>query len=110
MLDRRGALRPVLEALPERAAVATIADEIEEVYGRCASWLVLAQHVAPRGEILRVWDALGHVQRHLPWGLACSPTRTEHWLTPSRRAEHKLPSDVPAELFAEVDAALSITT
>ena len=44
VLDRRGALRAVLESLPERPTVPTTGSEIEELCGRFANWLVLANH------------------------------------------------------------------
>jgi hypothetical protein len=47
VLDRRGALRPVLESLPERAAVPASAAEIEELCGRFVNWLILAHHACP---------------------------------------------------------------
>lgn len=98
VVDRRGALRPVLESLPERPAVPASHGEIDELCGRFANWLVLAHHVASRGEWLRAWDALAHVQRHLLWMARLVAGRTEHWLTPSRCAEHELPPDLLAEL------------
>lgn len=98
VLDRRGALRPVLESLPERAAVPATAGEIEELCGQFANWLVLAHHVACRGEHLRAWDALGHAHRHLLWMARLITARTDHWLTPSRCAERELPPQVLAEL------------
>ena len=72
--------------------------EIDELCGRFANWLVLAHHVAGRGELLRARDALGHVQRHLLWMARLVAGRTEHWLTPSRCAERELPPDPLAEL------------
>jgi len=58
----------------------------------------LAHHVAARGETLRAWDAMGHAHRHLLWMARLVHDRTEHWLTPSRRAEVDLPDDVVREL------------
>lgn len=98
VVDRRGALRPVLESLAERAAVPASAAEIDELCGRFANWLVLAHHVACRGEQLRARDALAHVHRHLLWMARLVAGRTEHWLTPSRWAERELPHDLLAEL------------
>jgi lincosamide nucleotidyltransferase len=130
VVDRTGALRAALEAVPLTPALPDAA----EVCGRFANWLVLAHHVAARGEALRTADALGHVQRHLLWMARLVESSTEHWLTPSRLAERELsPSiraridvtspaaawrsgralwlelgcPVPAALFAELDAALS---
>jgi lincosamide nucleotidyltransferase len=98
VLDRRDALRSALESLPERAAAPATADEIEQLCGRFANWLVLAHHVSRRGEHLRAWDALAHVHRHLLWMARLVTTSTDHWLTPSRCAERELPPDVLAEL------------
>jgi lincosamide nucleotidyltransferase len=68
--------------------------QAESLCGRFANWLVLAHHVASRGETLRAWDAIGHVHRHLLRMARLVERRTEHWLTPSRRAEWELPAQV----------------
>jgi lincosamide nucleotidyltransferase len=39
---------------------------------------VLARHVAARGEYLRAWDALGHIQRHLLWMARLAEHRAVH--------------------------------
>jgi lincosamide nucleotidyltransferase B/F len=98
VLDRGGRLRPALESLPERAAAPYGGDEAERLCGRFANWLLLAHHVASRGETLRAWDAMGHVHRHLLWMARLVQNRTEHWLTPSRRAEAELPAHVVTDL------------
>jgi lincosamide nucleotidyltransferase len=59
VLDRRGTLRSALQSLPEHPAVPRNGEEIETVCGRLANWLILAHHLARRGEHLRAWDALG---------------------------------------------------
>ena len=94
VLDRTGALRRALEALPAQAGLPATAAEIDELCGRFANWLVLAHHVARRGELLRAVDALTHAQRHLLWMARLAEDRTQHWLTPSRSAETDLPADV----------------
>lgn len=101
VLDRGGRLRPALESLPERPAT----PDAETLCGRFANWLVLAHHVASRGETLRAWDALGHVHRHLLWMARLAEESTAHWLTPSRRAEAELPPPVVAELRRSTTAA-----
>jgi lincosamide nucleotidyltransferase len=98
VLDRQAQLRPAVESLPERAPVPQSGSEIETLCGRFANWLLLAHHVATRGETLRAWDALGHTHRHLLWMARLVHDRTEHWLTPSRQAEAELPDDVVIEL------------
>jgi lincosamide nucleotidyltransferase len=130
VVDRTGALRTALETVPSAPAL----PDAEEVCGRFANWLVLAHHVAARGEALRTADALWHVHRHLLWMARLVESSTEHWLTPSRLAEQELSASirsridatspaaawrsgralwlelgcpVPAALFAELDAALS---
>jgi lincosamide nucleotidyltransferase len=97
VLDRTGALRDVLTSLPERPAL----PDFEEVCGRFANWLVLAHHVASRGEALRAADALGHVQRHLLWMARLAEGSTGHWLTPSRLAEQEIRSTVEATTPSE---------
>ncbi|GAA0901364.1 hypothetical protein GCM10009557_77380 [Virgisporangium ochraceum] len=94
VVDRLGRLRPVLESLPEHPAPPSA----EDVCGRFANWLLLAHHVAARGEHLRAWDALGHVHRHLLWMARLAHGSTTHWLTPSRHAEVDLPAGFPADL------------
>lgn len=106
VLDRSATLRPALQSLPERPAVPGNGEEIETVCGRFANWLILAHHIALRGEHLRAWDALGHVQRHLLWLARLANGNTEHWLTPSRRAEAELPPLVLAELRHATAAAI----
>lgn len=98
VLDRSGTLRANLLSLPVRAAVPGRGEEIETLCGRFANWLVLAHHLACRGENLRAWDALGHVQRHLLWLARLTTGNIDHWLTPSRRAEAELPPQMLAEL------------
>lgn len=98
VLDRSGALRAALDSVPEQLAVPTDSDEIEMICGRFVNWLVLAHHVASRGETLRAWDALAHVHRHLLWMARLTEESTAHWLTPSRQAEAELPPSVVAAL------------
>jgi lincosamide nucleotidyltransferase len=94
VLDRTGALRRALESLPEQVRLPGTPAEIAELCGRFANWLVLAHHVAQRGELLRAVDALAHTQRHLLWMVRLAEGRTQHWLTPSRSAERDLPAAV----------------
>jgi lincosamide nucleotidyltransferase B/F len=98
VLDRSGALRPALESLTDRSAVPRTGEDVEALCGRFANWLVLAHHVAARGEILRAWDALGHVHRHLLWMARLAEDSTAHWMTPSRRIEAELPAGVVGQL------------
>jgi lincosamide nucleotidyltransferase len=105
VVDRSGALAPVLRALPERFAPPTGDREIDEYCDRFANWLVLAYHVAARGEWLRAWDALGHAQRHLLWMARLAERSTTHWLTPSRGAEADLSPATVAALRAATGAA-----
>jgi lincosamide nucleotidyltransferase len=105
VLDRSATLRPALQSLPEGPAVPSNGDEIETVCGRFANWLILAHHLARRGENLRAWDALGHVHRHLLWLARLTNGNTDHWLTPSRRAEAELPAQDLAELRSATAAA-----
>jgi lincosamide nucleotidyltransferase len=86
VLDRSGLLGPILRALPEHPALL----HVDLLSGRFANWVVLAHHVISRGEYLRGWDALGHVQRHLIWLTRLAEASTDHWLTPSRNAEAEL--------------------
>jgi lincosamide nucleotidyltransferase len=92
VVDRDGLLTPVLAALPERAPVPADPQEVAELCGRFANWLVLALHVTARGERLRAQDALGHAARHLLWMARLAEDSTAHWLTPSRAAEAELPA------------------
>jgi lincosamide nucleotidyltransferase len=95
VVDRTGELRRALESLPEQPVRP---GDPAEVAGRFANWLVLAGHVTARGEFLRAVDALAHVQRHLLWMARLAEGRTEHWLTPSRRAEEELPASLVAAI------------
>ena len=65
-------------------------DEVVALCGRFANCLVLAHHVAERGEIFRAVDALAHMQRHLLWMARLGEGWAHHWLTPSRCAEAEL--------------------
>lgn len=98
VVDREGLLRPVLESLPDRAALPAEPAEITDLCGRFANWLVLALHVTARGERLRAQDALGHAARHLLWMARLAEDSTAHWLTPSRAAEAELPARTVAAL------------
>ena len=104
VLDRTGDLRRALDALPERPALPGSAEEIDELCGRFANWLVLAHHVAQRGELLRAADALEHSRRHLLWMVRLAEHRTQHWLTPSRRAE----VDLPAEAVGAINRTTAV--
>jgi lincosamide nucleotidyltransferase len=104
ILDRTGTLRPTLDTLPERVATPATGEEIEMLCGRFANWLVLAHQVACRGERLRAWDALAQVNRHLLWMARLVAGNTDHWLTPSRRAEKELPPHMLAELLGSTGA------
>jgi lincosamide nucleotidyltransferase len=105
VLDRTATLRSALQSLPERPAVPGNGEEVETMCGRFANWLILAHHLAQRGENLRAWDALGHVQRHLLWLARLANGNTDHWLTPSRRAEAELPPQDLAQLRHATAAA-----
>ncbi|QUQ71955.1 hypothetical protein [Kutzneria sp. CA-103260] len=102
VVDRRGALTPVLEALPQRY---TPSEAITRYCDPFVNWLVLAHHLTARGEFLRAWDALGHLQRHLVWMARLAENATEHWLTPSRRAEAELSAEAVAGLRAATTEA-----
>ena len=103
VVDHTGALRQALEALPAQPSLPTTNAEIDALCGRFANWLVLAHHVSRRGELLRAFDALAHVHRHLLWMARLVEGRTDSWLTPSRRAE----SDLSAEAISSITAATS---
>ncbi|MBV1852677.1 hypothetical protein [Catellatospora tritici] len=105
VLDRTGALRQALTSLPDQPRLPETADEIEQLCGRFANWLVLAHHVRRRGELLRAVDALSHAQRHLLWLGRLADRSTEHWLTPSRCAESDLDADTITALHATVPTA-----
>jgi lincosamide nucleotidyltransferase B/F len=100
VLDRRGALRDLLSAAPTRLDVPDDAAEVEQLCLRFANWMVLGLHVRARGEILRTYDALSHVHRHLLWMARRNADATRTWLTPSRRAEAELPAADVARLHA----------
>lgn len=106
VVDRDGLLTPVLAALPERAPLPAGADEITDLCGRFANWLVLALHVAARGEHLRAQDALQHAARHALWMARLAEDSTAHWLTPSRAAEAELPAATVAAVAEATPAAL----
>jgi lincosamide nucleotidyltransferase len=90
IVDRRGALRDALNAVPRDVAVPHTPAEIETLCLRFVNWLVLGLNVARRGERLRAHDALDHVRRHLLWMARLRDGATDTWLTPSRRAEAEL--------------------
>lgn len=106
VVDREGLLRPVLEALPERPVIPAGPDEVADLCGRFANWLVLALHVSARGERLRAQDALAHAARHLLWMARLAEDSTGHWLTPSRAAEAELPARTVAAVADGTPAAL----
>ncbi|MFE1318278.1 hypothetical protein [Kitasatospora phosalacinea] len=106
VVDRRGVLAPVLEGLPQRYVPPVDGPGvIAEYCDPFANWLVLALHLAARGEELRAWDALGHAQRHLLWMARLAEESTAHWLTPSRGAERELSAATVAGLRAATCAA-----
>jgi lincosamide nucleotidyltransferase len=106
VVDRHGLLTPVLEAVPERPALPSDPDEIADLCGRFANWLVLALHVTARGERLRAQDALAHAARHLLWMARLAEDSTAHWLTPSRAAEAELPARTLAAVAEGTPVAL----
>ncbi|NUT34397.1 MAG: hypothetical protein HOV79_15110 [Hamadaea sp.] len=105
VLDRTGELRRALSTLPASPHLPTGSAEIDELCGRFANWLVLAQHVACRGELLRAVDALGHARRHLLWMARLAEDQTGTWLTPSRRAETDLSVETISDLVATTSTA-----
>jgi lincosamide nucleotidyltransferase len=105
VLDRTGELRRALAALPDRPRLPADGAEVDDLCGRFANWLVLAHHVAQRGELLRAVDALSHAQRYLLWMARLAHGRTEHWLTPSRCAETDLGESVLGVINATVRTA-----
>jgi lincosamide nucleotidyltransferase B/F len=105
LLDRTGELTRALGQLRGHPPVPDSAAQVEALCGRFANWLVLADHVLRRGEVLRAFDALGHVQRHLLWLVRLSSGHVEHWLTPSRAAETDLPAHQIEHLASATGAA-----
>lgn len=105
VVDRTGALSDALRSLPDRPALPRTAEEVDTLCGRFANWLVLAHHVARRGEHLRALDALAHARRHLLWMARLATGQTAHWLTPSRLAEAELPADARTALGATAATA-----
>jgi lincosamide nucleotidyltransferase B/F len=108
ILDRSGRLADALAKIPAEPVIGRTPYDIEVLTGRFANWLVLAHHVAARGELLRAVDALTHAQRHLLWLARLANDATGSWLTPSRGFEAQLPADVTAtlrELPGPADAA-----
>ena len=105
VVDRTGELRRALDSLPDQPDTPTTPDEIGELCGRFANWLTLAHHVTCRGELLRAVDALTHSQRHLLWMVRLAGDSTQHWLTPSRRAEADLPAEVVRALHGTTATA-----
>lgn len=105
IIDRTGALRDSLRSLPDQVRLPQTGEEIEGLCGQFANWLVLAHHVAQRGEVLRAVDALSHVHRCLLWLARLAEGRTRHWLTPSRRAEVDLPERALSAIRAATAAA-----
>ena len=105
ILDRSGRLEPVLRGLPERATPWTPQTVQAEYCDRFVNWLVLTWHLVERGELLRAWDALGHVQRHLLWMARAAEGAAGHWLTPSRAAERELSAGAVAGLTAAAGSA-----
>jgi lincosamide nucleotidyltransferase len=102
VVDRTGELHRVLESLPEQPALPVTGDQVDEICGRFANWLLLAYHLVCRGESLRAVDALAHARRHLLWMARLGEGRTGHWLTPSRRAEADLSPAAVTALQATV--------
>ena len=89
-----------LRSLPDSPPIPQSPAEVDALCGRFANWLVLAHHVSQRGELLRAIDALSHAQRHLLWMARLADGRTQHWLTPSRRAEQDLTPETVAAIAA----------
>jgi lincosamide nucleotidyltransferase B/F len=109
VVDRHNRLRPVLDILPAQAPAPQSWTDVDALCGRFANWLVLAHHVAQRGELFRALDALAQVHRHLLWMARLVQDNTEHWLTPSRQAEAEL-SPTTIESLARTTAIAEDTS
>ena len=107
VLDRSGRLERILSALPEHVTTPPPGPgvAVSDYCDRFVNWLTLTHHLVERGELLRAWDALGHVQRHLTWMARLAEGSTRHWLTPSRAAEKDLPPRTIEGLAAATSAA-----
>ncbi|MEW2521937.1 hypothetical protein [Actinacidiphila alni] len=106
VVDREGLLTPVLAAVPEHPVIPSQPQEIADLCGRFANWLVLALHVGARGERLRAQDALWHAARHVLWMARLAENSTAHWLTPSRAAEAELPARTVAAVAEATPVSL----
>lgn len=105
-VDRSGRLERLLKALPERMAKpAEPKVAVTEYCDRYVNRLTRAVHLVERGEYLRAWDTLVHVQRYLTWMARMAENSTAHWLTPSQAAEKELTPRTVAGLVAATSAA-----
>ena len=98
VVDRTGSAARALARCPRGPGCRP--RRIDDLCGRFANWLVLAHHLAARGELLRAWTRSARPAASAVDGTA-RRGRTEHWLTPSRAAE----TDLPPAVLPAVHAA-----
>ncbi len=91
IVDHRGALTAAMRSLAVRSPVPSTAGDVEQLCGRFVNWVVFGWQVLQRGELLRALHLLDESHRYLLWMARLTTGATQHWLTPSRLAEHDLP-------------------
>jgi lincosamide nucleotidyltransferase len=91
LLDRTGELTSHLQAMAAEPSGRLTLERVEALRDRFLNWFLFGLQVLRRGDRLRSLDTLSQVQRHLLWLARVIEGKTDnHFLTPSKNAEHDL--------------------
>jgi lincosamide nucleotidyltransferase len=93
LMDGTGELTEHLRYLsgpgPDRAAP----EHVTWLWHSFLNWMLFGSNVLTRGERARALEILSILQRYLLWLARVQEGTTQHWLTPSKNAEHDLSPD-----------------
>jgi lincosamide nucleotidyltransferase len=103
--DKSGSLTPYLLPIIGPPLPRTDGASLQFIADSFVNWALFGLNVLRRGEYARALELLGIIHRHLLHMVRALEGSTDHWLTPSRLAEHDLSPEAYAR-FRECTAQL----